>query len=161
MKIQFRPHSRSDIPLRVKWLNNYSATIYAVPNPEKGTTKELQNKWFDDYEEKFKKGEKKFFTISSDNLPIGFMGLSDINTETKDAKIFILISEDEYRGRGIGRESIEYLINYAFDDSGLNSLRLDVNKLNLPAINLYKKVGFKETGEDGENNEFWLMRSVK
>ena len=129
-----------------------------MSNPENGTTEELQNKWFDDYEEKFAKGEKKFFTILSDDLPIGFMGLSDIRKNTEDAKIFILIGEDDYRGRGIGKESIEYLINYAFNDLGLKSLNLDVKKLNLPAINLYSKVGFKTTGEDGKDNEFWLMR---
>ena len=82
--INFQPHTRSDIPLRIKWLNNYKATIYAVSNPENGTTEELQNKWFDDYEEKFAKGEKKFFTILSDDLPIGFMGLSDIRKNTED-----------------------------------------------------------------------------
>lgn len=156
--LNFKPHSRKDISLRVKWLNNYEAVLYAIHKPEESTTDELQNKWFDDYEIKFERGEKKFFTIYSDDTPIGFMGLSDINTTTGDAKIFILIGEDEYRGRGLGTESIKYLIDYAFNNLNLKSLRLDVKKINLPAINLYNKVGFKKTGEDGEDNQFLLMK---
>ncbi|MEI6553307.1 MAG: GNAT family protein [bacterium] len=159
--IKFTPHTRADIPLRIKWLNDRNTTLHAISNPENDTTEELQNKWFDDYEEKLAHGEKKFFTIFSDETPIGFMGLSNINTETKDAKIFILIGEDEYRGKGIGNQSVSFLINYAFNDLHLNALNLDVNKLNIPAINLYKNLGFKETGEDGENKEFWLMRLEK
>ena len=152
--INFKPHSRKDIPLRVKWLNNNKAVLYAIDKPEESTTGELQNIWFDDYEEKLEKGEKKFFTIFSDEKPIGFMGLSDIDIAQGFAKIFILIGEDDYRGRGVGRESIDYIINYAFNDLGLKTLNLDVKKLNEPAINLYNKVGFQEFFVDGE---FLLM----
>jgi len=156
--ITFREHLREDIPFRVKWLNNHKAVLYAIHDPESGTTLEKQELWFKEYEEKLKKGIKKFFTILSDNECIGFMGLSHINKEVGNAKVFILIGEDEYRGRGIGRTSMDYLINFAFKDLGLKTLHLDVDKMNTPAINLYEKVGFQELGMDGK---FILMTLSK
>lgn len=148
--IKILPHTRKDVSQRVKWLNNYEAAVYAIDNPKNNTNEEIQNKWFDDYEERLKSGEKLFFTIYSDDKPIGFMGLSNIDKTKQSAKIFIMIGENEYRGRGIGRESINYLIDHAFKDLKLKSLYLDVKKLNEIAINLYSRVGFQKTGEDGD-----------
>ena len=70
--------------------------------------------------------------------------------------MFILIGEDRYRGRGVGRESMNYLTSFSFETLGLDSLHLEVNNLNLPAINLYKKLGFEETGKNEKETEMTL-----
>ncbi|MEI6553712.1 MAG: GNAT family protein [bacterium] len=148
--ITFRPHTREDVQMRVRWLNNHQAVLYAIDEPNHITTEESQNKWFDTYEEKESIGTKKFFTILSDGKYIGFMGLSNINKKIGNASVFILIGEDGYRGRGIGKQSMDHLIKYAFEDLNLKSLYLEVDKSNLPAIRLYDKLGFKKIGEDGK-----------
>jgi RimJ/RimL family protein N-acetyltransferase len=145
--ITFRPHERIDIPFRIKWLNNKKANIFAIDDPEHETTETEQGKWFDGYEEKLKLGEKKFFTICDSDKPIGFVGLSKIDKETKSADVFIMIGEDEYRGKGIGKRTLNFLINFAFTKLKLTSLTLGVDKQNEAAIRLYQSAGFKETGE--------------
>ena len=155
--ISFRPHTQEDVSLRVRWLNNRKAILYALDDPNHVTTTEEQNQWFNDYEEKLKSGKKSFFTILFDNRPVGFMGLSNIIQTTKSADVFILIGEDKYRGRGTGKEAMRYLINYAYGELGLDCLQLEVKKLNLSAINLYLSLGFEKTGED--NME--IMMSLK
>lgn len=141
--ITFKPHDRKDIPLRVKWLNNKKANVCTIDNPESGTTLEKETKWFDDYENN---SAKKFFTIYSDETPVGLIGLSDIDLDTKTAKFFILIGEDGYRGKGIGKTSLKYMVDYAFDDLRLDSVFLEVKRVNYPAIKLYESFGFVDNG---------------
>jgi len=143
--INFKPHERKDVSLRVKWLNNKKAAALAIENPEKETTAAEQEDWFNRYEADH---GKNFFTIFDDKKPIGFMGLSGINSDKKTASVFILIGEDEYRGRGVGVVSMNYLIKKAFNELRLKKLTLEVDKLNVGAIKLYSKLGFKIIGEN-------------
>jgi diamine N-acetyltransferase len=142
--IEIRKHERSDVIYRVKWLNNIQATQFAVDDPEKGTTLELQKEWFDRYEPDEK---KKFFTIEYSGQPIGFMGLSNIDSDKRTAVVFILIGEDEFRGRGIGKEAMRWLIDYAWNTLELTELTLEVKKENLPAVKLYKSLNFSVHSE--------------
>lgn len=143
--LSFKPHSRQDIPLRIKWLNNIEATILAIDNPEDKTNLKKQTKWFDNYENN---SEKKFFTIFNDEKALGFMGLSNI--KDLSASVFILIGEDEFRGRGIGKVALKYLIDYAWSVLNLNSLNLAVKKENIRAIRLYQSLNFRFFKEDEE-----------
>jgi len=151
--ISFRLHLREDIPLRVKWLNNVRANRFAIENAKHKTTQREQTKWFNDYENS---KEKKFFTILNNKIPIGFMGLSKINKRKKVANIFILIGEDDYRGKGFGKLAMNYLINFGFKELKLNRLELEVNLDNLPALNLYKKIGFREEKRSDTEAKFFL-----
>ena len=156
--INFRPHIREDIALRISWLNNRGANLYAVDDPSHVTTLEEQAGWFHEYEKELRAGRKKFFTILDDAYPIGFTGLSHIDEVKKTAEVFILIGDDEYRGKGIGKESMKYLIDYAFQTLNLSSLYLEVHKLNVPAMNLFLDLGFQKTEED-EKEVRMILRS--
>ena len=52
-----------------------------------------------------------------------------------------IIVNDNYRRRGIASKLMEFLINYAQNNSIFN-ITLEVNENNLSAINLYKKYKF-------------------
>lgn len=143
--ITFRSHVREDIPLRVKWLNNQTANYFAIDDPEHITTPEEQEKWFDNYE---KNNDKRFFTICDGDKPIGFIGLSKINLPIETANLFIMIGEDNYRGKGIGKIAVNYLTDYGFKKLGLKKIELEVKKENLHAIEAFKSAGFVETGLD-------------
>lgn len=85
--------------------------------------------------------------MECDGQPIGFMGLSEINNDSNAASLFILIGEDDFRGKGLGKESMAWLIDYARTQLGLGKLELEVHVENLPAIGSYNKLGFKEIGQ--------------
>jgi RimJ/RimL family protein N-acetyltransferase len=154
--IHYRAHTKEDIPLRVRWLNNPMAVQYAIDNPTHMTTEEQQIQWFDTYDKKRELGEKKFFTILEGDRPIGFMGISHIDGVKKTAEVFILIGEDDCRGRGVGTEAMRYLISYAFNELKLTSLMVDVNKFNLPAVKLFGDLSFQETGKDEDSIKMTL-----
>ncbi|MFA5128171.1 MAG: GNAT family N-acetyltransferase [Patescibacteria group bacterium] len=143
--ITFRPHIRADIPFRVKWLNNKNASVYAVDDPGKTTDIPQQTKWFDDYEQN---PAKSFLTICDDITPIGFMGLTEIDNIKKTASIFILIGEDEYRGKGIGKTALQHLIDVAVKQEHLVFLNLGVDKRNIVAIKLYQSLNFFTVAEN-------------
>jgi RimJ/RimL family protein N-acetyltransferase len=152
--ITFRPHSRDDLALRVKWLNNQEAIKFAWDAKEPAT-EETESKWLDDYENN---PGKKFFTIYSDDTPIGFIGLRKIDEAQGIGNVFILIGEDDYRGKGIGLIAMNWLIDYAFNVLKLDSLDLEVDKRHTHAIELYKSLNFQVVGEDARELKMLLIR---
>ncbi|MFH1314996.1 MAG: GNAT family protein [Candidatus Uhrbacteria bacterium] len=142
--IKIRRHLSKDIPYRVKWLSNPKVNKYIGDELGKKTTLKKQQEWFANYQ---KAKDKKFFTICNNKTPIGFMGLSNIDKTNKNADLFIAIGEDKYRGKGIGKVAMKWLIDYGFKELKLHKINLGVIKNNLPAINLYKKLGFVIEGE--------------
>ena len=143
--LRFRPHKRADIPFRVKWLSDPEVTKYLGENRRgQKTTYQKEKFWFDQYVKN--KKIKKFFTICDNKKPIGFLGLTKISQANKNSDMFIAIGEKDYWGRGWGKKSVIYLVNYAFKKLKLHKLNLGVIKDNKPAFYCYKSAGFKVEG---------------
>ena len=163
--MKIREHTKEDIPLRVKWLNNPKVNKLIGDEPGKETDLQKQKDWFDNYE---KDENKKFFTICDNELPIGIVGLSNISENNKNADLFIAIGEDEYRGKGFGKESMKWILNFAFEELKLNKVNLGVFEENESAVMLYKNIGFEIEGImkeevyfDGKFHNFLSMAIFK
>jgi len=76
---------------------------------------------------------------------IGNIELSNIDLFNRDAT-FSIILDNEYHGRKFGTEASQLLIAHAFKRLNLSRISLGVNEINLPALKLYQKLGFKEEG---------------
>lgn len=150
--ITYKPHTEKDIPLRVKWLNNPKVNKFIGDHPGQKTTLAKEKAWFLAYKKDI--AHKIFFTIYADDNPIGFMGLSYINKINKNASIFIAIGEDSYRGKGIGREAIRWLLDFGFNKLQLRKISLAVFKENTAAVKLYESEGFKIEGVLKDNAYF-------
>ena len=53
----------------------------------------------------------------------------------------------DLRRKGYGQEMYSYFFEYLFNNQGFNRLGLETLSSNLPAISMYKKLGFKEEGK--------------
>ncbi len=137
--IKIRKHLRKDIPYRVKWLNNPNVNKFVGDEIGEETTLKKEKDWFSNYK---KDKNKKFFTICDDSKPIGFMGLSNISKSNKNADLFIAIGEDNYRGKGIGKIVIKWLIDYGFKKLKLHKINLGVIENNRHATKVYQSLGF-------------------
>ena len=62
--------------------------------------------------------------------------------DRKELDIDAMGVDEEYRNRGIGRQLLEFIKDYA-KDNGYTDLRLTVNEENENARHLYEAVGFK------------------
>ena len=77
--------------------------------------------------------------IESNDEIVGFAGIKIFIDE---ADIMNIVVKKSYRNKGIGSLLLENLLLLC-NKSNLKSLSLEVNEKNIPAINLYKKFGFK------------------
>lgn len=101
-------------------------------------TIETQMKWYQNLTSR-----KDYFIwgIVLDNIPIGAVGIKNINYIDKSGEYFGYIGEKEYWGLGLGSQMVKYAFKKAID-LGLDLLTLSVVKDNKRAIRLYEKNGF-------------------
>ena len=107
-------------------------------------------------EQKWKeRANNRLFTLAIKNgHPIGTMGavLSDENERTV-AKICGVYVASESRRQKIRSRLIQRILEKIDQTSGVNIVRLDVNKNQIAAIRLYQKFGFVKVGEKLEKRD--------
>jgi RimJ/RimL family protein N-acetyltransferase len=78
--------------------------------------------------------------------------------ETGTAWIGIILGEETARGKGIGKQALQYL-EEEIRKQGLNRIELGVFEFNTSAIKLYQKAGYQEIGRLPDftywNNRMW------
>jgi len=153
-KLDFRSHGEGDIDLRVKWLNDKKVTKFLGGDPDKKTNRAEQEKWMAEY---LSDPTKKFFTILYENKPVGLLGYKEIDKQEKKAELFIMLGEESVRGKGLGRGSMEWMIDYGFNQLNLDKLELGVLRQNEPALKLYQSLGFKEALEKSSEDDVWII----
>jgi diamine N-acetyltransferase len=103
--------------------------------------------WFREYAER--RHEYMFFFVSRDgHLPIGQGGIYAYDALTRCAEIGRFVSDPNLRGRGLFRDGLILMLEYAGANLGLGAVHLEVQKKNSRAIALYRSLGFLDTGCD-------------
>ncbi|MYL44250.1 GNAT family N-acetyltransferase [Virgibacillus halodenitrificans] len=80
-------------------------------------------------------------------LPIGVTSLINLDLKNRNAECIIDIGEKNYWGKGYGKEALQLLLTYAFNELNLHRVSLQVFSFNTRAIQLYEKLGFVEEGK--------------
>lgn len=137
---------------------------YMPPVPQ---SKEQVDKTFGDY------GKNEESAVFAVKLPdggqiIGIAGFDDIVWENKVATLFIGIGNKNFRGRGYGREALNLLLDYGFNELGFYRIQLNVLEFNRSAIALYERAGFVKEGtlrefvlRDGERYDLHMYGLLK
>ena len=141
MKISIRKFERTDIPKKVEWINNPENNQflhYDIP-----ICVEKTEKWFDSHI-----GEDTRYdaVIEVDGVPVGTIGLLEIDRKHSKAEYYIAMGETEYKGKGIAKEASLLLLAYGFDQLGLNRIYLFTEVENVAAQKLFERVGFVREG---------------
>ena len=103
---------------------------------------------FDDFwnldvlKDELKSNNSKFIVAKLENEIVGFAGAKFIIDE---ADIMNIAVKSSYRKQGIASLLLKNLIDIC-KNNNINSINLEVNEENFPAINLYKKHEFLEVG---------------
>ena len=97
---------------------------------------------------------ERLFTVclAESGEPIGQAGIDDIVMEDSRAEVFFLIGEKDEWGKGYGREIVEMLAEYAFEEMGLNSLFATAAVDNPASISCLERAGFCRIGVRREFN---------
>ena len=144
--IYLRGLELSDVTELMKHWNNLELKKYlntSVPHSIQEEVDWVKHTW-----KRRKEGKDFVFAIvyKENDLYIGNIEISIINQSSRRGVIGIAIFNKEYWNQGIGTESIQVLMKYAFDVLNLNSIELEVFANNPRAIRCYEKCGFKQTG---------------
>lgn len=105
-----------------------------------------------------KSEDKPFAVITEEGKLIGFFCYS-INSGTKEGKLKFVILSPAFRGKGYGKKMVLSALKYAFENTKVASVELNVFDNNVQAKNCYLKVGFKVRSSTENafrfNNENW------
>ena len=93
------------------------------------------------------KKEKMFAVrlLENDEL-LGNIGFNSLDIVNRNGALGVLIGNPKYQRKGYGTEALKLILDYGFSFLNLRNISLSVFEYNVPAYNLYKKVGFKEVG---------------
>lgn len=103
---------------------------------------------FDDFwnynilKEELESKNSKYIVAIIDRKIVGFAG---IKVMLDEADIMNIVTKKDFRNKGIGNLLLENLITLS-RNLNLNTITLEVNEENMPAIRLYEKFGFRNLG---------------
>lgn len=84
--------------------------------------------------------------VKESNRIIGITGFDDIVWSNGVATVFIGIGDREYTFKGFGKEILQLLLDFGFNELNFYRIQLNVISYNKPAIKLYEGLGFKREG---------------
>lgn len=145
-RITLREYRMEDLPHIRSWVNDEEITdtlsdIFLYPqtyqNTEAFLRSVVEGSW----------NSKGFVMADKDSLDyIGQIDLHKLDWKNRSAVLGIVIGRKDKLGQGYGREAIQLLQRYAFDELNLNRLELEVLSFNERAYRCYLGCGFKEEG---------------
>lgn len=95
----------------------------------------------------------KVFSIKSEENIIGMLMVRDINEEPECYELHQFFIDISHQNQGHGYESLKLILDYLYVERRYESVEVCVKEKDIKAINLYKKIGFKDTGYIDPNSE--------
>ncbi|OIU72560.1 GNAT family N-acetyltransferase [Rossellomorea aquimaris] len=135
--------SEDDAGLLVKWSRNEKLQRLLDALPYKPKSEDDVKEWIGGEDH----NTRRFaIRLKDSGRLIGYAELDGILWAHRVGGLSILIGEEEYQGRGLGREAMECLLDFAFDELNLHRIQLTVFSYNSHAIRLYENLGFTKEG---------------
>jgi RimJ/RimL family protein N-acetyltransferase len=164
-RVYLRLMEEKDIPYKVRWVNDPDVRrtlILSYPISEIGTKQWLHSIASD-------KTRRDFIVCLLENdFPIGFCGFVNIDTKNSKAEMYMAVGHKEYWGKGFAADISKVLMEYGFEELGMNRIYSYVWSENERMINLNKKFGYVTEGllrEDifshGEFRSSYMMSILK
>jgi len=141
-----RPLRASDRAISVRWRNDAeirdNVLGYRFP-----VTEEMEAHWVDGVlKDQSRTRVVLAIEDKADGAFVGLVYLNDIDWFVRNAEFGILIGERSRQGRGLAKDALALVANYAFGTLNLNRLYLRVVAHNKRALRLYRSFGFVEEG---------------
>jgi len=96
--------------------------------------------------------------------PVGQTAFFRIDYISRAAVFYLAILDPNCWSQGLGTETTQMMMQYAFNTLNLNRIQLHVCQETTAAIKIYQRVGFKKEGvlrqamyRNGRYYDFWVM----
>jgi diamine N-acetyltransferase len=146
-RVRLRGVEREDLPLFVRWVND--PEVIEGLSLYRPFSMAEEEQWFDQVQNKPADARPLVIEVNQPDgewLPIGNLGLFDIQWRARSAELGIMIGEKAYWNQGYGGDAIRLLLKHAFETLNLNRIYLRVYDFNQRAIRAYEKIGFVHEG---------------
>jgi RimJ/RimL family protein N-acetyltransferase len=140
-RIVLRAIERKDLSNYVHWLNDPTVMEYFGPYVPLSLAKEEQ--WF---EEMLQDPRVRNFAVEFEGRHVGGAGFASIDGRNASAEVGLFIGPPKLWAQGLGRDVLQTLVRFGFDQMNLHRIYLRVFAENERAIHLYEKVGFQHEG---------------
>ncbi|MFN2190091.1 MAG: GNAT family N-acetyltransferase [Candidatus Promineifilaceae bacterium] len=143
---------KEDLPTFAAWYEDagFSRMLDAVPAMPKSVEK--WGKWLEESEDSSNMYVFGIRLVDGGKL-IGFAELDGILWTHRNCWIGLGIGEPENWGKGLGTETMNLLLKFAFHELNLHRVQLSVFSYNERAITLYEQLGFTKEGSFREHLE--------
>lgn len=88
--------------------------------------------------------------VAEDGRYIGHVGLQDVSLVHRHGEIGLVIGSKGDWGKGYGMDAIVTCLRFAFLTLGLHSVCIRTEERHERALELYRRIGFVETGRERE-----------
>lgn len=88
------------------------------------------------------------FMVMLSDAPIGELSLKHIDRDNSSCELSIHLMNDSVKGRGYGTRAERLVLEYAFNDMGMNFVLADVVQKNERSRHILEGLGFVQTGEN-------------
>lgn len=110
---------------------------------------------------------RKYFAIEKSGQFVGVIRTDEWDQINQSVRVGIDILPDHQR-QGIATRAYNLLLDYLFNQVNINRVWLLVAQFNTPAINLYRKLGFKKEGiqrqalfRGGKRHDYLMMSLLR
>jgi diamine N-acetyltransferase len=82
----------------------------------------------------------------SNESPVGFVGLSQIDIIDKSAMVWYTVASEKSRNKGIGTQLVHLILKEAFNSLNLHTVYASVAEPNISSCKVLEKNNFKQVG---------------
>lgn len=147
-RIYLRKVTKEDTNIYHKWRSNHNVMENTSPNLDVYSLEETEN--FIVSITKSENSKSYIIQHKENDEPIGIVSLINIDHKNRNAECIIDIGNEDYWGKGYGKESMDLLLEFCFLELNLHKACLRVFSFNDRAIKLYERLGFEKEGEQKE-----------
>jgi len=141
--VYLRPLEKSDLPQLQVWMNDPQLRGLI------GETMPSSQAGIEAYFERIQKDSSRvWFAVveKATQRLIGECGLLRMFYAWRTTDLSIMLCDPAARGKGLGREVMHLLLDYAFGYLNFHRVSIGVVGSNIHALNFYEKVGFRREG---------------
>jgi len=143
--IHLRLFQKSDIDKKVKWINDPKVNEYLHYDLPLCPDRTLN--WYNNIINAQNREDYVFeVNFKGRMVPVGLIGLLDIDNKNKKAEFYIVNGETKYQGQGIATHATTKFLKHVFLKHDLNKVYLFTEVNNVAAQNLFEKIGFNREG---------------
>jgi RimJ/RimL family protein N-acetyltransferase len=145
-RVALRELRKNDIPMIHRWISDPEINRHISWGPFPQTLRSTERFVEAQLEGEDPLNRTLVISLREEGEDIGTTGCFNIDWRNRCAELAIVIGETTYLGRGYGREAVELLLTFSFDELDLHRIYLRVLDFNHRAIRTFRECGFVEEG---------------